>query len=178
MRGFLGTAAALIFAFSLVTAIYTFMLANNDIAAPARVGIAVESARWAVEADVFNCSNPLYNGKTYNDATKAGVEVSGNRSNVTYSTGFMDMRVHLERDYAPSAWLKKTPFNTLKWHSCDAEGELRHCKLYHKGSVVKDHCSDGTYPTGGLVELDRGTYYVKVTDARGNTGYSNTVTVT
>jgi len=175
MRGFLGTAAALIFAFSLVTAMYTFMLTDNDVAAPARVGLAVESARWAVEADVFNCTNPSYNGATYDDAVKAGVEVDGNRSNVSYSTGFMDMKVHLERDYAPSANLRLFS-NTLQWNSCDAEEESMSCELYHGGSVVSEECPSGSYPSGPG-GLESGSYYVKVTDTAGNTGYSNNVTV-
>ena len=174
MRGFLGTAAAMIFAFSLITAMYTFMLTDNDVAAPARVGVAVESARWAVEADVFNCSNPAYNGKTYNDATKAGVEVSRDRSNVTYSTGFMDMKVHLERDYAPSAKLESMPamLGGLRWAGCDIEDSSPTCVLYNvsDGSSSKVDCISSKLGAHGK-------YYIKVTDARGNTGYSNTVIV-
>ena len=174
MRGFLGTAAALIFAFSLVTAMYTFMLTNNDVAAPARVGLAVESARWAVEADVFNCSNPAYNGKTYNDATKTGVEVSRDRSNVTYSTGFMNMTLHLERDYAPSATLAAAG-TLLSWNGCDIEDSNPTCALY---SSTATGTSQKHVSCHNSSLANAGTYYIEITDASGNVGYSNTVTVT
>jgi len=173
MRGFLGTAAALIFAFSLVTAMYTFMLTNNDVAAPARVGLAVESARWAVEADVFNCSNPSYNGATYYGATRGSVEVAGDKSNASYSTGFMNMKVHLERNYAPSANLTSSG-TTLSWQACDIEG-ISTCTLYGNGEVVLLGCP-GSH-SGDLEGSSGSTYYVKVTDSNGNTGYSNKVTV-
>ncbi|MCK4328074.1 MAG: hypothetical protein KAW41_06455 [Candidatus Diapherotrites archaeon] len=175
MKGFMGTAAALLFAFSLVTAAYTFMLSQSDLSDSSITGRVVESAKWAVEAEAFQC--PTASG-VFNSDKGIGSDVidsvNGNQSDIIgYQTGFIDITIHLETDYAPGVKIQyDSGTNNLSWSPCDPDGDAVTYTLQSYGGAKKMGLTTSTNP------LVSDTYWIEAEDSKNNVGYSKKVIVT
>lgn len=194
MRGFLGTAAAMVFAFALITASYSFMLVQTDLSGAAQAGPVIEMARWAVEAESYDCAmagDPNYDGVIFSGVDGIGedlVRVSGNISGINdYDIGFMNITLTLERDYTPRAYLYPKSSSNLydvEWRPCDAEGAQLVYKLYNVsdgGVLCSTIVGDGNNPCPGQgdhfdLEVE-GTCYLEAIDPASQSGYSKLVTV-
>ncbi|MFC2174679.1 hypothetical protein ACFLQ2_02305 [archaeon] len=183
MKGFMGTAAAMLFAFSLVTAGYSFMLSQSDLSYSSMAGPVVESTRWAAEAELFECAttgDTNFNGDAYKEAIGMNlVGVNGNASTINnYGLGSMKLSVHLERDYSPTIHLKPGP--PLQWTVCDTEADSLTFTL--SGDLPASAMSIQKLLGAGVYSYtpapgESGTYWISGKDSTG-TVYSNKVTVT
>jgi len=179
MRGFLGSAATLVFIFSLVTAAYTVMLNQADLSAAARAGTAVESARWAVEADLFDCAKASPDGTTYSGTNGIGynlvsVSSNGNSSITNYNAGFAKISVNLIHNYAPGVKWVSAATTGLTWSSCSTvtSDTITYVVKNAAGTTV---CNPGSQ-TNCTQSFAAGSYQVVATGTGGN-GYSKWVTI-
>lgn len=191
MRGFLGTAAALVFAFSLITAIYSLTESQPGLSGAARAGLAIESARWAVEAETFDCSmsgDTTFNGAVFSGSQGIGyplVEVNGNTSSISnYDAGPVSISLDLVRNYAPRGYLSivttPKPESWLFLSLCDTDGDALYYEYYKNSVVVGSGVLSPSNPTPSpqLLPPPSGTplvYSAKISDAAMNDGYTPSI---
>ncbi|MCD6522727.1 MAG: hypothetical protein J7K68_03180 [Candidatus Diapherotrites archaeon] len=144
-RGFVNSAIMLLLAFSVVIALFSFLLFENDMHNSAITGMIVEGARWYGDADNYYCkkTGKIAQTNPYALVVSTYYSRSGNKTTITYNDNeLIHISATYTKNYPPHPLFiepehyKISGNPVFKWKACDVDGDSDIVySLYHNTST-------------------------------------------